>query len=131
MTQPRTGPTLTERVAEEIRVLLARRRMSQAELARQLNVSGAWLNYRLTGKQPIDLNDLDSIAAALGVKPGDLLGSAGSTGATVRYPNDTGKRQAKAPKTAPRPDTPQRTTRPPSYPHAARRPQILGRHANG
>ena len=64
---------LSDRVAEEIRALLGRRRMSQAELARKLGTSGAWLNYRLTGKQPIDLNDLADIAGALGVAVADLL----------------------------------------------------------
>lgn len=65
--------TLNDQVAEEIRALLGRKRMSQAELARRLDVSGAWISYRLAGKQPIDLNDLDAIADVLGVQPGDLL----------------------------------------------------------
>jgi transcriptional regulator with XRE-family HTH domain len=64
---------LSDRVAEEIRALLGRRRMTQAELARRLGTSGAWLNYRLTGKQPIDVNDLAEIAATLGVPVTDLI----------------------------------------------------------
>jgi len=107
-TRPARVSTLSEQVAEEIRVLLARRRMSQAELARRLDTSGAWLNYRLTGKQPIDLNDLDRIAAALGVKPAELL--AGPT----------------TPKSVPPPFRPP-VTRPPGR-NDSRRPMAL-RHA--
>jgi transcriptional regulator with XRE-family HTH domain len=65
--------TLSQRVAEEIRSWMGRRRLSGASLARQLNVSPAWVSYRLTGAQPIDLNDLDRIAAVLDVDVVDLL----------------------------------------------------------
>jgi transcriptional regulator with XRE-family HTH domain len=65
--------TLSERVAEEIRALLARRRISGRSLASALNVSPSWVSYRLTGAQPIDLNDLDRIAEYLGVDVADLL----------------------------------------------------------
>ena len=73
---PRSVSTesLSEQVAGEIRAYLGRHRISQAELARRMHVSGPWLNYRLTGKQPIDLNDLEQISIALGVKPTDLFG---------------------------------------------------------
>lgn len=64
---------LSGRVAEEIRALMARRRMSGRELARRLDVSASWVSYRLTGSQPIDLNDLEQIARALDVKVIDLL----------------------------------------------------------
>jgi transcriptional regulator with XRE-family HTH domain len=65
--------TLTERVAEEIRALLGRKRITGAALARSLGVSEAWVSYRLSGKQTIDLGDLERIAAALGVAPVELL----------------------------------------------------------
>lgn len=64
---------MSGRVAEEIRALLARRRMSGRELARALDVSPSWVSYRLTGTQPIDVNDLDRIARVLGVGIVDLL----------------------------------------------------------
>lgn len=70
-----TMRTLSDQVAEEIRVLLTRRRMSQRQLAQALGVSPAWLNYRLTGVQAIDLNDLQRIAEVLGVTILDLLPS--------------------------------------------------------
>jgi transcriptional regulator with XRE-family HTH domain len=68
------APTLSERAAEEIRAVMGRRRITGAALARQLSVSDAWISYRLNGKQPIDLNDLERIASILGVHPVELLG---------------------------------------------------------
>ena len=65
--------TLSDLVAEEIRALLARRRTSGRKLAEQLGVSPSWVSYRLTGAQPIDLNDLARISAALDVDVTDLL----------------------------------------------------------
>lgn len=64
---------LSLQVAEEIRAWMGRRRISGAQLARRLGVSGAWISYRLTGTQPIDLNDLQRIAAALEVDYLDLM----------------------------------------------------------
>jgi DNA-binding Xre family transcriptional regulator len=73
VTETGTTSRLSEQVAEEIRAILGRRRMSQAALARALGVSPMWVNYRLTGTQPIDLNDLDRIAAVLDVDVTELL----------------------------------------------------------
>src|SRR6266536_466589 len=61
VTPPRAS-SLSERVAEEIRVVLARRRIRQSQLARKLGVSEQWISVRLLGKQPIDLDDLERIA---------------------------------------------------------------------
>lgn len=66
-TTAETATKLTERVAEEIRVAMTRRRISGRTLAKLLGVSPSWVSYRLTGVQPIDLNDLAAIAAALKV----------------------------------------------------------------
>lgn len=41
--------------------------MSGRQLAAAMNVSPSWINYRLTGRQPIDLNDLYRIARALDI----------------------------------------------------------------
>ena len=92
MTQPteRTA-TLTQLVAEEIRVAMTRQRMSGRDLAKKLDVSPSWISYRLSGRQPIDLNDLFSIAKALGVGVHQLLPSpevvaqAADVSATVAY----------------------------------------------
>lgn len=64
---------LSARVAEEIRVLLTRRRMSGRKLAEALGVSQSAMSARLTGVTPIDLNDLEKIAAILNVEVLDLL----------------------------------------------------------
>lgn len=69
---------LSDLVAEEIRVMMIRRRTTGRKLARTLGVSPSWLSYRLTGVQEIGLNDLDRIAAALGVSIRDLLPVASS-----------------------------------------------------
>jgi transcriptional regulator with XRE-family HTH domain len=64
---------LTERVAEEIRAEMGRRRISGAQIARKLGKSEAWVSYRLSGKQPIDLLDLEAICEVLGVRPVELV----------------------------------------------------------
>ncbi len=67
-TTPTDRPmALTDLVAEEIRAMMARRRLTGQRLARVLGVSNAWVSYRLNGRQAIDLNDLERIAAALDV----------------------------------------------------------------
>ena len=70
-TEPR--PRLTEQVAEEIRALLARRRISGRELARRMGASHSWVNFRLTGAQPMTLDDLQRFAEFLNVEVTDLL----------------------------------------------------------
>src|SRR5690606_30195369 len=85
-----TEMDMSGRVAEEIRALLARRRMSGRELARQLGVSPSWVSYRLTGTQPIDLNDLDAIARVLDVGTVDLLPRDRRQQVTAWYPTVSG-----------------------------------------
>lgn len=65
--------TLGDRVAEEIRVVMARKRVNQSELARRIGVSVMWVNGRLNGDTQIAINDLPRIAAALEVPTADLL----------------------------------------------------------
>lgn len=74
-TPERRTATLSERVAEEIRAWLGRRRMSQAQLSRQMGQSQMWVSDRLRGIQPIGLDDLQRFAAALDVEVHDLLPS--------------------------------------------------------
>jgi transcriptional regulator with XRE-family HTH domain len=64
---------LSEHVAEEVRALLARRRMSGRELARRLHVSPNWVSLRTTGAQPINMDDLERIADVLDIEPAELL----------------------------------------------------------
>ena len=65
--------SLSERVAEEIRALLARRRMSGRQLAAALGVSQTWMSSRLSGSTPIDLNDLERIAQVLSIDASNLM----------------------------------------------------------
>lgn len=67
------NPTLSTQVAEEIRALLARRRISGRQLAEATGMSQSAISARLTGTTAIDLDDLQRIAAALGVEPFDLF----------------------------------------------------------
>lgn len=64
--------SLQSYVAAEIRAEMARRRVSQVDLASALGRSNAWVSVRLSGKQAIDLNDLEQMADALDV-PADRL----------------------------------------------------------
>lgn len=64
---------MTERVAEEIRSQMGRRRLSGADLAKALGVSPMWVSYRLRGMQEIGVNDLERIAQVLGVDLLELL----------------------------------------------------------
>jgi transcriptional regulator with XRE-family HTH domain len=68
-----SSDTLSARVAEEIRAMLGRKRVTGRELSRRLSVSQPWVSQRLTGHQEIGLNDLERIAAALDVEVADLL----------------------------------------------------------
>lgn len=70
---------LHERATEEIRVLLARRKMSAAELARRTGQKPAALSRRMTGDVAFDLDDLEVIARELGVSVVDLLGGGPQT----------------------------------------------------
>lgn len=65
--------SLTEQVATQIRIELARQGIRQSHLARRMEVTEQWLSVRVRGVQPIDLNDLEAIAAGLGVPVSDLL----------------------------------------------------------
>ncbi len=66
-------PSINDLVAEEIRVLLARRRMSASDLARQTGMTQRAISRRLTGEKVIDVDDLAKIAEALGVEAVELL----------------------------------------------------------
>lgn len=73
------GDRLQERVVEEIRVVLARRKMSQAELARRIGESPKNFSRRMTGDVGLSLDQLQDIAEALQVTVTSLLGGAAPT----------------------------------------------------
>lgn len=64
---------MRERTAEEVRVALARKRMSATQLAKQMGVSQAFIWRRLSGETAFDVDNLERIGAILGVEPADLL----------------------------------------------------------
>lgn len=110
--------TFSARVAEEIRVVMTRRQIRQSELARAIGTNDQWLSVRLRGVQPIDLNDLEIIAAALHVQPEILVRSASQPPHVTAW-----SPSATAP--SPRVDA---TTRPPGRPVGQRRPMIIHGH---
>lgn len=65
--------TLREHVAEEVRALLGRRRMSSVALARSIGKSHTYVWRRLNGETAFDLDDLQGIAKTLAVDVRSLL----------------------------------------------------------
>lgn len=81
--------SLTERVAAQIRAVMAYNQIRQSQLARSIGKGEQWLSVRLRGAQAIDLNDLDLIAKGLGVAPVDLFPRGnGQPTVTSRHPVD-------------------------------------------
>lgn len=68
-------PVLRAAVAEEVRALLGRRRMSDIALARKLKRSHTYVYRRLSGETAFDVDDLEGIAAALNVPITELFPS--------------------------------------------------------
>lgn len=60
-------------VAEEIRSVMGRKRVSGSELARRMERSQPWVSRRISGAVALDWDDMESIAKALDVPIGDLL----------------------------------------------------------
>jgi transcriptional regulator with XRE-family HTH domain len=65
-----------QRVAEEVRVAMTRRRISQATLAGQLGMSQAALSRRLQGEVPFDVDVLSRISELLDVPISVLMTTA-------------------------------------------------------
>jgi transcriptional regulator with XRE-family HTH domain len=105
------GRTLSDGAAEEIRVVMARRRMSGRQLAQRLGVSANWVSLRMSGAQTINLNDLDRIATVLEVQAVDLLPGRRGAGSSV---TDT-YRNVRPPAGRPR-----------SYPAGSTHPPVVG-----
>lgn len=84
--------TLTQLVATEIKVAMARRDVRQSQLARAIGKTEMWLSVRLRGVQPIDMNDLALIARGLGagihelLPPPEVAAGAEVPQSTIRYP---------------------------------------------
>jgi transcriptional regulator with XRE-family HTH domain len=61
--------TVSGRVAEEIRVEMARRQLTGVELGARTGKGQRWASRRMRADVPITLDDLYVIAGALGVDP--------------------------------------------------------------
>jgi transcriptional regulator with XRE-family HTH domain len=57
----------------EIKVTMVRAGVSGRQLARRLGVSQTWISTRLNGTTPLDLDDMERIAAALDVSVLQLM----------------------------------------------------------
>lgn len=90
-------------MAEEIRALMARRRISGVGLAARINRSQSYVSRRLTGEVPFDVDDLEAIAVALGVTAAKLVSSAGegSRQPTLQYSGQTVRPTDTRPKSGP------------------------------
>ena len=66
--------TATEAVAREIRGLLAKAGLAQKDVANILAITQAGVSDRLRGKQNFSLDELFTLAGALDLTVGDLLG---------------------------------------------------------
>lgn len=67
------APPFRELVAAELRAHLARQRLSGRALAKMLGENQTWVSRRLAGHVPLDTDDLQRIAEALGLTPMELL----------------------------------------------------------
>lgn len=69
--------SLNDQVAATVRAELARRRMTQQDLARAVGLSQASVSERLRGKTPFSTDDIERVADALGIHPAVLFGGHG------------------------------------------------------
>jgi len=67
--------TLTLRVAHELRAELDRRGLTQQDLATMLGWSQQRVSRRVAGAVPLDVAELEAVAAVLGIPPRQLMGA--------------------------------------------------------
>ncbi len=60
-------------VATEVKVWMARRRLTQAELAAKVGHDQTWLSKRLSGKVMLSVEDVLDLADALDIRAVDLF----------------------------------------------------------
>lgn len=68
---------LSDIVAEEIRVEMARQRLNQSDLAAMLGESQPWVSRRLGGRTPMTVDDLERFAQVLRTTADELLTGGG------------------------------------------------------
>lgn len=67
---------LSAALAEDIRALMARKRLSQGDIAGAIGRSQSYVSRRLSGEGSFDVSDLGGIAKLLGENPGTILSGA-------------------------------------------------------
>jgi len=72
-----TAASLQHQAVREMKSLMARYGITQAEIAVELGLSQPAVSSRFTGVTPMTLDEMDRIARLLGVKPAQLLGAPG------------------------------------------------------
>lgn len=77
---------LRERVAEEVRALLARKMMTGAELAEAIGRSPMYVSRRVRGEVAFDLDDMQRLAEVFGVEVSALLPKGGGAGSSLKEP---------------------------------------------
>ena len=75
-------------VAEEVRALAARKRVSGADLAKALGISAMSMSRRMNGHLPFGVDELAVVANALGVPVEQLLPHLDSNQKPADYPVD-------------------------------------------
>jgi transcriptional regulator with XRE-family HTH domain len=83
---PGSRGALRVQVAEEVRALMGRRRVTGAELARAIDVPQASLQRRLSGRYPFDVDLLAQVADYFGVPVVSLFPKAGEGHMTGYFP---------------------------------------------
>jgi transcriptional regulator with XRE-family HTH domain len=68
-----TNTNLSRTLAGNIRAEIARRGVTQEELATRIGMARSSLSHRLAGRISFDVDDLSRIAEALEVEPASLL----------------------------------------------------------
>ncbi|MGZ0150693.1 helix-turn-helix domain-containing protein [Kribbella sp. WER1] len=76
---PDLSTDLVDQVAEEVRAHMARRRVTQVQLAEILGIKQVSVSERLRGKTPFRLEEIGIIATEFGIHPAVLLGGRGDS----------------------------------------------------
>lgn len=73
-------PTLSERVAAEVRAELARQQLTMQHLVERVyGTSPATMRRKLTGLYPLDVDELERVAVALDLTSEELVARASQT----------------------------------------------------
>jgi transcriptional regulator with XRE-family HTH domain len=75
----RVGGNASQRAATEIRGLMGAQKLNTVDLARLLNVSRDTASRRINGESDLSLNELEAIAAWLGVSASRIIAPATGT----------------------------------------------------